>query len=563
MANNITNPVNNINSASEGTLRTSANETLAETNGITRAQDSLGSIRAQVGSDQSRGAASRVDRAFVSKSSVGIGASRPSVNSSGPAGNNYTEASPQPIISILGEERIGPGFTFNNADGSVTKTSINAQGLYQELTTYTDKSSTTAVYQDLPKDANGSPTGYRVTYTDKNSSGRVVNTDTASLIISDLGNGKSTANFVYLTDPNNPVNIYSSILSDSGAKDDDGHPIYNSQTKFADGSTSSKTYTQIPPSTGFDVEMKTGYLQTITDHYTDGSSKVTVLSTISKTDAQGNRVTTISDITDPNHAVLVSQSSKPDPFIKGARNFGTDMSKYLDYLSQAGALDINGDGKNDPMTDLILISRYSRGLRGNDLTANLNLGANPPPTASMEAKLADAFSRGLYDINGNKATDSSKRATLIDINFIARYMFGARDNALTDSREANDDSISIAANGSNVVALADTDPLLNDFRQIFNLDGVGIKTSTQSLKVFYVNLEQTGPTGYNANTGNIIRGNNSTGGDLHYIRNGGYAAPLNEVSSFANSNRAITRLGDLTSSTFSGGTVTPEDYGLA
>ncbi len=579
MANNINTPVNNI--ISEGITRPNENAALVQNTRVLRTQDSLNIVRSQATS-QTYGAASRVGRNFVSRSSPLV--TRSPVNS--PASSEETFLTNQklvPVISILGGERVGPGFTFHKTDGSTTTTSINEQGLYQELSTNADRSSSTAVYQDLPLDQNGSPTGYRVTTTQKNSNGRVTGTQQSSMLITDLGDGRLVGTFVDLTDPTNPQNRYNSVLTLSAAVNDTGNPFYNSQTTFPDGSGTSKTYEQLNFGTGFNPKMPKGYLEHISNKTADGTVTNFVLKTQSETDAQGNRVTSITNVTDPNNPMLISQSSKPDPFIRATRNYGTQMSEYLDYLSQAGYLDITGDGKNDPKVDLLLINRYGKGLRGNALIANLNLGSSTASVASMEAKLNEAFSRGLYDINGNKDTDSSQRAKTIDINLIARYMFGARNSALTDSREANDDSITISSDGSNIVALADNDPLLNDFKQIFNIDGIDIKTSSQQLKVFYVSLEQTGPAAIVA--GRVVRSNNSSQEGFRAFRSGSSAPVLNDVSKAADASKtttnsttktkqstiragassnskAITRLGDLTSSSFEPGETDPADYGL-
>jgi hypothetical protein len=238
------------------------------------------------------------------------------------------------------------------------------------------------------------------------------------------------------------------------------------------------------------------------------------------------------------------------------------MSEYLDYLANAGHLDITGDGTLDPKTDLLLINRYARGARGNTLIANLNLGTNPPTVASMEAKLAKAMSSGVYDINGSGLLNPNSTVNLTDINLIARYMFGARDSALTDPREANDESIDIASDGSNIVRLANTDPLLKDFRQIFNLDGVSIDTATQHAKLFYVNLEETASSSrFDSDSGRVLRGSGSITGRPRASRSG-TAPVLNEVSAAADARRAIGRLGDLTTSTFDTSTVRPQQFGL-
>ncbi len=512
MANNINNLTNNIGTNSDVAIRVANGGTTIDGSRVSRAQNSVGALRNQVPANpRSGGSSSSVDRVFSSRSYAGA-RSETSVNRSGSSGTSSTtptNLASQQIISIIDDERIGPGYTLQNGDGSTTRTSINDFGQYQEVTTNADRTSTTAVFQDFPSDGDGLPTGYRVNYINKNASGRVTSTNTASLIISNVGNGRLAANFVDLTDPNSPQSLYTSTLTLSSAHDDDGKSFYNSQTSFADGSSASKSYQQLAFPTTFNPKMPSGYTQTTITTDANGNRSTYIEKVLTETNEQGNRVTTITNISDPQNPRVVSTKTVADPFIKSERKSGSEINQYLDYINQSGFLDITGDGRTDPMADLMLINRYSRGLRNDALFANINLSGATKTTAEMQSKLSEGFSRGIYDIDGSGTANPNSKSSLIDINLIARYMFGARGTALTDPREANDDSISIAANGSNLLALADNNPLLNDFRQIFNIEGKSLTVANQSVKAYFINLEQTGAGEIDSSSGRIIRGGNN------------------------------------------------------
>jgi hypothetical protein len=556
MANNINNIRDNTSIGTERSFSADQQE-VADTVRVVRAQESLDNIRTtSTVVERGQAAASAFDKSFVSRSSQ-----RPSTGAVRSDTGNSVNSDPKPLLSIIGNERIGPGYELHNADGSVTRTSINDQGLYQELTTNADRSTSLTVYQDFPADTTGSPTGYRMITTNKDARGKVTTTTKASLVITSGTNGTLVANLVDLTDPSHPINKYSSILTLSGAVDDNNQPLYNSKTTLANGDVITKTHEKLVFGEQFDPRMLKGYSTNISTKAADGTITNSALVTLSETTEQGNRLTSIGDVTNPDSTIMIAQNSRPDPFLHKFRTSGKEISEYLDYLSKAGYLDITGDGTLDPKSDLLLINRYARGLRGNKLIENIDLGTNPPDVATLEAKLAKGLANGVYDINGSGLLDPNTKVNITDINLIARYMFGARDSALTDRREANDESIDIAANGSNIVKLSVDDPLLKDFRQIFNLDGVSIDTSTQHLKLFYVNLEQTtSSSGFDSNSGRVVRGSGYQAGSRS--SRSGTAPVLNEVSAAANARRAIVRLGDVTTSTFGKVNTNTQNYGL-
>jgi hypothetical protein len=376
----------------------------------------------------------------------------------------------QPIGS---ETTLGNGTTITttkNDDGTTTETIVSSTGTI------------TKTYEDFPLDKKGNPTGFRTTIVNNNYEVTILST-----VINDLGDGTFSTVTTDITDPSNPFHVMSSALKkNSDAKDDDGNSIYNSNTSQSNGFIENSTSENITFDDVDSLRRPSGYRTTYNSKDATGASFTNITETISFTDENGKRVTVVYDVTDPNNMVEISRALRDDPFTVKKKT-GTGMTSQLDKINQWGLLDITGDEKLDPSSDLLLIARYLKGFRGSELTQDINLGENPKSVTELEEKISKVLNRGLLDIVGTESqTDNN------DLKILARYMMGARGEVLLDKKSASDDSIKINDDGSNVLTIDEQNPILGEIQEIFGVDGKKLEFSNatgqkQNYRLFFVN----------------------------------------------------------------------------
>ena len=387
-----------------------------------------------------------------------------------------------PKIQIPFLERHPIGSETRLSDGSTITTAKNNDGTTTETIVSSSGATITKTYEDFPLDKKGNPTGFRTTIVDNN-----YNVTILSTIINDLGDGTFSTVTTDISDPSNPFHVMSSALKkNSEAKDDDGNFVYNSNTSQSNGfveNTSSETLT-------FDdvdsLRRPSGYRTTYNSRTSSGATSSNITETISFTNDDGQRVTAVYDVTDPNNIVEISRTLRDDPFTVKKKT-GTALSNQLDKVNQWGLLDITGDEKLDPSSDLLLIARYLKGFRGSELTQNINLGENPKSITEIEDKISKAMNRGLFDVVGTERETDNK-----DLKILARYMLGARGEVLLDKKSANDDSIKINDDGSNVLSIKEENPNLGELQEIFGVDGKKLEFNNsngqkQNYRLFFVN----------------------------------------------------------------------------
>lgn len=408
-----------------------------------------------------------------------------------PVVSNQPERSTQAVQVPL-FERQPIGSTARLADGSTVETYKNDDGTTTEVTIKPDGKTTTKTFEDFPLDNNGNPTGFRTTIVEDNGSVTVLTT-----VINDLGDGNFSSVTTDITDSSRPVHATSSAMHASEALDDDGNIVYNSSTSTASGFQETVDHEKIDFDDTNGLDRPSGYRSTYSQRNANGTSSTSITETISYTDENGQRLTIVFDVTDPSNIRELSRSTRPDP-MTSAKATGTEISEYLDKVNQYGLLDITGDGSLDPMSDLILIYRYLQGQRGAALTQNINLGTNPRTTAQIEEKINTALNRGLFDVNGS---DNGNDVYEDDLKILARYMMGARGEVLIDGKAADDDSIKIEEDGSNVLSVSSNSPLLSEIQEIFGVDGKQLELTTnngsrQNYNLFFVNTETKNTTGF-------------------------------------------------------------------
>jgi hypothetical protein len=387
-----------------------------------------------------------------------------------------------PSIQVPFLERQALGSETQNSDGSIIQTKKNNDGTTTETYISNDGSTLTKTFQDFPLDKKGNPTGFRTTIIDNNYS--VINLST---IINDLGNGNFSTVTTDLTDPGNPRHVSSSALvKNPEVKDDAGNFLYNSDTNRADGLSEIVTHENLTFDDSDGLNRPAGYRSFITNYNTITKLQNSIITeTISYTDENGKRVTTVFDVTDPNNLVELSKTFRDDPFT-AKKKTGSGISTQLDKIKQWGLLDITGDNSLDPSSDLLLIARYLKGFRGSELTNNINLSENSNSVEKIESNISKLLNRGLLDIVGtNEETNND------DLKILARYMMGARNDVLLSKKKADDDSIKINNDGSNVLTIEDSSPLLSEIQDIFGVTGKKLEFNNgngqkQNYRLFFV-----------------------------------------------------------------------------
>lgn len=413
----------------------------------------------------------------------------------GPQLEISTEERPRynPGLHLPGFERNDPGTRIDYSDRSYLISALNEDGLLEETLVKSDNSRTVTTYEDLPGDKNSTlPKGFRATILKQDPSGRIIDNQTVSVIYNKLDDNKFSAIATDLTDPESPQHIYSSLITKLDMEDASANNLYDTNTSFVDGSRQRIENSLINSEAG-------SYGQTITSTSSSGTSSSTRLQFVTQKNTKGFNKTNILNLNNPASPTKIASFTSPDTSILRERKLGSEISQYLDSLNDSGLLDITGDGQVSPYTDLLLINRYNQGLRGSALMANINFGSSSPNISTIESRLNEAFSRGVYDIDGSEseakigaqahAEDLSVEVSDRDINLIARYMFGARQGALTDPRNADDTSIPINGEASNLLLVNANDPLVLDYQQIFAANGVNFSTSGRDLVMFYVSQE--------------------------------------------------------------------------
>jgi hypothetical protein len=387
-------------------------------------------------------------------------------------------ASPKIQVPLFERSPIGSEILLS--DGTIIQTSKNSSGATVETVISPNGSTITKTYEDYQPDKKGNPTGFRTTIVDNN-----YNVTILSTIINDLGDGIFSTITTNITDPSNPFNVSSSALRKNPAVfDDDGNNLYNSNTTRSDGYQESAIHESLSFEDSDALRRPTGYRTTYTS-FSNGETQVSKTETISYTDDNGKRITKIFDITDSNNIFEISTITRDDPFTL-KKTSGTQLSNMLDKVNQWGLLDITGDEKLDPSSDLLLISRYLKGFRGSQLTENINLGENPKSITEIEQKIATALNRGLFDIVGTTSNTDNN-----DLKILARYMMGARGEILLDKKSAMDDKIKINPDGTNVLSIDEMSPILGEVQEIFGVDGKKLEITNangqkQNYKLFFV-----------------------------------------------------------------------------
>ena len=368
---------------------------------------------------------------------------------------------PTTVIHVPLQERHFAGSTTNLSDGTIIESFSNRDGSSSETISSSSGSTITKKYEDYRADSKGFPTGFKTTIVDNN-----FNVSIYSTIINNLENGNFSTVTTDISDPSNPRHVMSSALvKNSIVKDDDGNFLYNSNTTKADGLNETVTHEALTFDDADSINRTSGYKSTYSSIYPNGSRAENITKTISSTDNTGKRVTIVYNINDPNNPIEISRTVRLDPFLS-KKLTGTELSSQLEKINSYGLLDVNGDGKLDIETDLLLISRYSKGLRGNDLINNINFTNINLSVNEIEQKISRSLTRGLYDVIG-----SGQELNNEDFLTLAKFMMGARNESLMDKRKADDSSIQIKNNGENILSVHEDNPLLREIQEIFGVSG--------------------------------------------------------------------------------------------
>ncbi len=183
----------------------------------------------------------------------------------------------------------------------------------------------------------------------------------------------------------------------------------------------------------------------------DGGTPVTLTSILNPTLADNGGFTqthalvvespAIDAVPAQNCTARLDQRAKPRPVDGGSGTAHCDSGAYEFGTITPNALDIDGNGKTDALTDGLLIIRYLIGLTGNTLIDGVVAkNATRITAAEIEAWLLTQKTSNILEIDGNTNTGA-----LTDGLLLMRYLFGLRGHALISEVVDNDATRTSAA----------------------------------------------------------------------------------------------------------------------
>ncbi len=143
---------------------------------------------------------------------------------------------------------------------------------------------------------------------------------------------------------------------------------------------------------------------------------------------------TIDAVLTQNCTAKQDQRAEPRTVDGGRGTVNCDSGTYEFGTITPNALDIDGNGKVDALTDGLLIIRYLIGLTGNTLIDGVVAkDAIRTTTTEIEAWLLTQKTSNILEIDGNTNTSA-----LTDGLLLIRYLFGLRGHALISDVVDND-----------------------------------------------------------------------------------------------------------------------------
>ncbi|MDA0773098.1 MAG: hypothetical protein O3C63_09180 [Cyanobacteria bacterium] len=100
----------------------------------------------------------------------------------------------------------------------------------------------------------------------------------------------------------------------------------------------------------------------------------------------------------------------PDPNLYLRRTTGEELAEFIDGNKEAGAYDIDGNGRTSPSSDGNLILLYSMGVRGDALKPFIDGDAS---VEDVEKKLEQSFKEGAFDVNNDGVSGYRDAQTIL------------------------------------------------------------------------------------------------------------------------------------------------------
>ena len=212
--------------------------------------------------------------------------------------------------------------------------------------------------------------------------------------------------------------------------DDDGMPALSigSPSVIEDATSATLTFQVYLRPAHNTLQVTVAYADAGTGTATSGTD-YTALTAGTLTFAAGDTIQTIPvSVTDDsddeqNETVIVELSSATNATISTAQGTGT----IIDDETPSANLDVDGNGRVDLFTDIIMVIRYALSFREESLTYRaLSVGATRTTHLDITAYIDRLYAQKILDVDRNGEVD-----LFTDIIMIIRYALSFREESLT------------------------------------------------------------------------------------------------------------------------------------
>ena len=211
--------------------------------------------------------------------------------------------------------------------------------------------------------------------------------------------------------------------------DDDGTPALSiGSPSVIEGATGATLTFQVYLRPAHTAQVTVAYADAGTGTATSGTD-YTALTAGTLTFAASDTIQTIPvSVTDdsddePNETVIVTLSSATNATISTAQGTGT----IIDDETSSANLDIDGNGRVDLFTDIIMLIRYALSFREESLTYRaLSVGATRTTHQDITDYIVTLYEQKILDVDGDGEVD-----LFTDIIMIIRYALSFREESLT------------------------------------------------------------------------------------------------------------------------------------
>ena len=211
--------------------------------------------------------------------------------------------------------------------------------------------------------------------------------------------------------------------------DDDGMPALSiGSPSVIEGATSATLTFQVYLRPAHTAQVTVAYADAGTGTATSGTDYTALTAgtlTFAATDTIQTIAVSVTDDSDDeqNETVIVELSSATNATISTAQGTGT----IIDDETPSANLDVDGDGRVDLFTDIIMLIRYALSFREGSLTYRaLSVGATRTTHQDITDYIVTLYEQKILDVDGDGEVD-----LFTDIIMIIRYALSFREESLT------------------------------------------------------------------------------------------------------------------------------------